>query len=66
VLETVSRVLEQAARPMRARVIHAPAEEFTREALRRTSVKAALGAAAASPTPLFERIRHGIYQQARR
>ena len=65
-LETVTRVLEQAGGPMRARDIHGKAEQLTGEALRWTSVKAALAAGASSRTPRFQRIRHGIYQRARR
>ena len=49
---------------MRARDIHAAAEQLAGEALRWTSVKAALAAGTASRTPRFQRIRHGIYQQA--
>ena len=66
VLEIVTRVLERAGQPMRARDIHAAAEHLAGEALRWTSVKAALAAGASSRTPRFQRIRHGIYQRASR
>ena len=66
VLEIVTRVLEHAGQPMRAREIHAAAEQLAGEALLWTSVKAALAAGTASRTPRFLRIRHGTYQRARR
>ena len=50
---------------MRARDIHAAAEVLTGEALRWTSVKAALAAGTSSRTPRFQRVRPGIYQRAR-
>ena len=48
---------------MRAGDIHAVAELLTGEALRWTSVKAAL-AGAASRTRRFQRISHGVYERA--
>ena len=65
VLETVTCVLERAGEPMRARDIYAAAEQLAGEALRWTSVKAALAAGAASRTRRFERIRRGVSQRAR-
>ncbi|HEY5160607.1 MAG TPA: hypothetical protein VII83_05990 [Gaiellaceae bacterium] len=61
VLETVIRVLEQAGDPMRAREIHAAAEQLAGEPLRWTSVKAALAANAGSDDLRFERVRRGYY-----
>ena len=65
VLETVTLVLEQADRPMRAREIHAAAEELAGETLLWTSVKAALAASASGDSPRFLRVRHGVYRSAR-
>ena len=48
---------------MRARDIHAAAEQLTGRALRWTSVKAAL-AAGTRAAPRFQRISHGTYQRA--
>ena len=65
VLESVNLVLERAGRPMRAREIHTAAQELAGEALRWTSVKAALAAGATASSPRFERVRYGIYRVAR-
>jgi hypothetical protein len=66
VLETVTRVLELAERPMRAREIHTAAEQLVGEPLLWTSVKAALAAYASGPGQRFRRIRRGYYQVAER
>jgi len=65
VLETVTLVLELAGEPMRARKIHAAAEQLAGEPLRWTSVKAALAAGMAGKSPRFRRVRHGVYQTAK-
>ena len=65
VLETVTLVLEQAEQPMRAREIHAAAQEIVGKTLFRTSVKAALAAGTTGCSPRFQRVRHGVYQSAR-
>ncbi len=65
VLETVTRVLEQADRPMRVCEIHASAQDLVGHTLRSTSVKAALSAGARGDAPRFERVRHGTYRAAR-
>jgi len=59
VLETVTLVLERARIPMRAREIHAAAEQLAGEPLRWTSVKAAL---ADGSEARFERVRRGYYR----
>ena len=61
-LETVTRVLERAGEPMRAREIHTEAERLLGEPLRWTSVKAALAANAETGEARFERVRHGYYR----
>jgi hypothetical protein len=66
VLESVTLALERADRPMRAREIHAEAEQLAGESLRWTSVKAALAAYASGPGQRFRRIRRGYYQVAER
>ena len=62
VLETVTLVLKRAGGPMRAREIHAAAEQLAGDTLHWTSVKAALAAGTRGPSPPFQRIRHGVYQ----
>jgi hypothetical protein len=62
VLETVIRVLEQAGEPMRAREIHAAAEQLAGKRLRWTSVKAALAADSVGSEARFERVRRGDYR----
>ena len=58
--ETVTRVLEMADRPMRAREIHSAAEQLAGEPLMWTSVKGTLAAFAAGSSARFRRIRRGI------
>jgi len=65
VLATITRVLEEANCPMRAREIHVAASELVGEPLLRKSVKAALSADVASEHSRFRRVRHGVYQLAR-
>ena len=60
VLETVLLVLERADQPMRAREIHAAAEQLAGQTLLWTSVKAALSAEASGPSPRFRRVRYGV------
>jgi hypothetical protein len=66
VRQTVTLVLERAAEPMRAREIHAAAEQLAGESLRWTSVKAALAAGASGRRRCFQRVHHGVYQLAGR
>ena len=61
-LETVTLVLELAGKPMRAREIHATAEQLAGEPLRWTSVRAALAAYAEGSEARFERVRRGYYR----
>jgi hypothetical protein len=65
VLETVTLVLELAEEPMRAREIHAAAEQLAGEPLLWKSVKAALFAGATGKRPHFQRVGHGVYQTAK-
>ena len=62
VLETVTLVLELAVEPMRAREIHAAAEQLAGEPLRWTSVKGTLAAYAGGREARFERVRRGYYR----
>ena len=62
VLETVIRVLKQAGDPMRAREIHAAAEQLAGEPLLWKSVKAALAVNAEGEEARFERVRYGYYR----
>ena len=64
-LETVTLVLARADGPMRAREIHAAAQELAGERLLWTSVKATLAAGASGDAQRFRRVRHGVYQSAR-
>jgi hypothetical protein len=65
VLETVTLVLKRAGGPMRAREIHAEAQLLDRNTLLWTSVKSTLARGATGPSPLFQRIRRGVYQLER-
>lgn len=65
VLETVTLVLQGAGQPMRARDIHAAAEQVAGESLMWTSVKAALSAGTSGQRPRFQRVRYGVYRSAR-
>jgi hypothetical protein len=62
VLETVTLVLELAGKPMRAREIHAAAEQLSGKPLRWSSVKGALAAYAEGSNPRFERVCRGHYR----
>ena len=64
VLEKAARVLEKAEGPMRAREIHAAAEQLAGGTLHWTSVKAALAAGVCGGRPRFRRIRYGVYELA--
>jgi hypothetical protein len=64
VLETVTRVLEQAGRPMRASEIHHAACELHGEPLRWPSVKDALAAYSRGGDRRFHRLRRGVYRLA--
>ena len=61
VLETLTVVLARAGQPMRAREIHAVAEQLAGRPLLWTSVKAALAANASGDEPRFQRLRYGVY-----
>src|SRR5664280_3045500 len=62
VLETVTLVLERARIPMRAREIHAAAEQLAGEPLLWESVKGTLAAYAGGREARFERVRRGYYR----
>ncbi len=62
VSEIVSRVLADAARPMRACEVHRAAESAFGASLRWKSVKAALAAGAGGASPRFERVAYGLYR----
>jgi len=62
VLETVMTVLERAKQPMRAREIHAAAEQLAGEPLRWGSVKGTLVAGVVGCESRFERVRRGYYR----
>ena len=64
VVDSIAQVLELADRPMRARDIHAAAQELLGEPIKWSSVKATLGAHASTPLGRFERISHGRYRLA--
>jgi hypothetical protein len=65
VLELVTRVLEEANRPMRACEIHAAASELHETPLRWHSVKEALSAYTIGGDHRFRRVSYGIYELAR-
>lgn len=62
VLQTITLVLQQSRRPMRATEIHVAAELLAGESLRWTSVKAALAAGTAAKPQRFRRVRYGVYE----
>jgi hypothetical protein len=62
VLETVTRVLELAERPMRAREIHTAAERLARGPLLWSSVKGTLAGYSGGDAPRFRRISRGVYE----
>jgi len=62
VLETVTLVLERAGEPMRARKIHAAAEQLAGEPLPWTSVKGTLAAYVEGSEARFEHVRRGHYR----
>jgi HB1, ASXL, restriction endonuclease HTH domain len=64
VIDAITTVLEHADRPMRAREVHAAAEDLLREAVPWSTVKAALAEHARGPRPRFERVSHGRYRAA--
>jgi hypothetical protein len=65
VLETITRVLEQAERPMRACEIHEAVELLASEPLRWSSVKGILAAYSSGEHSRFRRISRGTYELAR-
>jgi hypothetical protein len=64
VLKMVSLVLERAEGPLRAREVHAAAQELAGTPLRWASVRQALSAGVRGESPRFQRVRHGVYQRA--
>lgn len=65
VLETVTRVLKEAGRPMRACEIHTAAERLAGRPLLWSSVKGILAAYSSGNRRRFQRICRGVYQLAR-
>ncbi len=61
---TVTLVLARAARPMRAREIHAAASELAGSPLHWSSVKGILSAYTLGGDHRFRRIRRGVYELA--
>ena len=61
VLDLVTLVLTHAGQPMRAREIHAAAEQAAGASLLWPSVKAALAAGASGDLPRFQRVCRGVY-----
>jgi hypothetical protein len=61
----VTRVLESADRPMRAREIHLAASELHGEPLRWPSVRDALSSYTRGGDHRFHRLRRGVYQLVR-
>jgi hypothetical protein len=64
VLETVTRVLEQADRPLRAREIHEAAELLYGGTILWSSVKGTLANYSSGETPRFRRASEGGYELA--
>src|SRR5713101_1081420 len=64
VIDTITAVLELVDQSMRARDIHAVAEELLGEPIKWSSVKATLAAQASRPQGRFRRTGHGRYRIA--
>ena len=64
VADTITQILEHADQSMRARDIHATAEELLGEPIKWSSVKATLAAHASGPHPRFQRTSYGRYRIA--
>jgi hypothetical protein len=64
VLETVTRVLEQADRPLRAREIHKAAERLYGGTLLWSSVKGTLASYSSGEAPRFRRVSERGYELA--
>jgi hypothetical protein len=64
VIDTITAILEHADQPMRARDIHAAAEDRLGRPIKWTSAKATLAAHASGSRPRFERVGHGRYRIA--
>jgi hypothetical protein len=62
VVNTIAAVLELADQPMRARDIHAAAQDLLGAPIKWTSVKATLAANASGSQPRFHRTAYGRYQ----
>jgi Fe2+ or Zn2+ uptake regulation protein len=62
VLELVTRVLEEADGPLRARDIHAAVSELHGVPVRRASVRQALSAYTTGADRRFRRTGHGLYE----
>jgi hypothetical protein len=62
VLETVTRALTAATRPMRAREVHRAAEELLGQPVEWSSVRSALAACVNESKPRFRRLRRGLYE----
>lgn len=61
-LDTVTRVLEDARQPMSVSEIHFAANEVLGRSIRRTSIKAILAAYTVGGDCRFDRPRRGVYQ----
>jgi hypothetical protein len=62
VLKTVTRVLGEATRPLRACEIHAAAERLAGGPILWSSVKGTLAAYSCGDAPRFRRISRGVYE----
>jgi len=62
VLMAVTKVLEAAGEPMRARKIHAAVEELVDEPVSWSSVKNCLASGVGGKSPRFERVGRGRYR----
>jgi HB1/ASXL restriction endonuclease-like protein with HTH domain len=61
IIEAIVRVLVERQEPMQAKAIHAAVETLLGESVRWASVKAALAANVAGPSPRFVRVARGCY-----
>lgn len=61
IIEAIVRVLAERREPMQAKEVHAAVEALFGESVRWASVKAALAANVAGPSPRFVRVARGRY-----
>jgi len=65
IIKAIVRVLAERREPMQAKEVHTAVEALLEESVRWSSVKAALAANIAGPSPRFVRVARGCYRLRR-